>query len=87
MFDMMLEMPQSQKVAALGRQSEIDFEGKRYIVNHKEVVRNVPPETVRLMLNKSGGAAEIQLDRSGRTGGYPHPIRLSLETSSTARRA
>ena len=38
-FDMMLEIPHSPKVAALGRSSEVVFEDKQYIVNHKEVVR------------------------------------------------
>jgi hypothetical protein len=85
MFDMMLEMPQSQKVAVLGCQSEIDFEGRRYIVNHKEVVRKAPTETVRLMLTKNGGAAEPQRDRSGRPDGYPPHIRLPLEIPSAAR--
>jgi hypothetical protein len=58
-FDMMLETPQSPKIAALGRHSEIVFEGGRYIVNHKEVDGDVSPEIVRLVLTGTGNAAEI----------------------------
>lgn len=65
-FDMMLEMPHSPKVAALGRSSEIVFEGKRYIVNHKEVVGKASPELVRLALNRAGRAAETWSARSRR---------------------
>ena len=65
-FDMMLEMPHSPKVAALGRSSEIVFEDKQYIVNHKEVVRKASPELVRLALNRAGRAAETWSARSRR---------------------
>lgn len=67
-FDMMLELPHSPKVAALGRNSEIVFEDKRYVVNHREVVRKASPEMVRLALNRTGYAAEIQGVRSRRHG-------------------
>jgi hypothetical protein len=59
-FDMMLELPHSPKVAALGRNSEIVFEDKRYVVNHREVVRKASPEMVRLALNRIGYAAEVR---------------------------
>lgn len=65
-FDMMLELPHSPKVAALGRSSEIVFEDKQYIVNHKEVVRKATPELVRLALNRAGRAAESWSARSMR---------------------
>jgi hypothetical protein len=58
-FDMMLKTPQSPKITALGRQSEIVFEGERYIVNQKEVDSDVSPEMVRLVLTGTGIAAEI----------------------------
>jgi hypothetical protein len=67
-FDMMLELPHSPKVAALGRNSEIVFEDKRYVVNHREVVSKTSPEMVRLALNRTGYAAEIQGVRSRRHG-------------------
>ena len=57
-FDMMLELPHSPKVAALGRDSEIVFEDKRYAVIHKEIVIRTSPDMVRLALNRTGGAAE-----------------------------
>jgi hypothetical protein len=53
---MMLELPQSHKIAGLGSDSEIVFEDERYFVNHKEVVRETPPELVRLVLNGAGSA-------------------------------
>jgi hypothetical protein len=56
-FDMMLEIPQSPKIAALGRHSEIIFDGRRYIANHKEVIRKSSPEIVRLLLTGTGVAA------------------------------
>ena len=59
-FDMMLELPQSHKIAGLGRESEIVFEDKHYIVNHKEVVRKASPELVRLVLSRTGYAAGTQ---------------------------
>lgn len=65
-FDIMLELPHSSKVAALGRNSEVVFEDKRYVVNHREVVRKASPEMVRLALNRTGYAAEIQGVRSRR---------------------
>lgn len=65
-FDMMLEMPHSPKVAALGRNSEIVFEDKQYIVNHKEVVGKASPELVRLALNRAGRGAETWSARSRR---------------------
>ena len=65
-FDMMLEMPHSPKVAALGRSSEIVFEDKQYIVNHKEVVREASPEVVRLALNRTGSAPETRHTQSRR---------------------
>jgi len=49
---MMLEMPDSPKVAALMRNSEVSFEDKRYVVNHTETVRRTSPKTVRLALNR-----------------------------------
>jgi hypothetical protein len=66
-FDMMLELPHSTKVAALGRNSEILFEDKRYVVNHKEIVGKAPPEMVRLALNRAGGASETRHVHSRRT--------------------
>ncbi len=65
-FDMMLEMARSPKVAGLGLNSEVAFEGKRYIVNHKEVVREESPGTVRLVLTRAGRAAESDPARSKR---------------------
>lgn len=67
-YDMMLELPQSHKIAGLGRDSEILFEDKRYFVNHKEVVREAPPELVRLVLTGTGYAAVTQGVRSRRHG-------------------
>ena len=66
-FDMMLEMPHSTKVASLGRNSEIIFEDKRYVVNHKEVVGKASTELVRLALNRAGGASETRQAQSRRT--------------------
>lgn len=65
-FDMMLELPQSHKIAGLGCASKIVFEDKRYLVNHKEVVRRAPPELVRLVLNGTGSATETRDVRSRR---------------------
>jgi hypothetical protein len=72
-FDMMLELPHSPKVAALGRNSEIVFEDKLYVVNHREVVREASTEMVRLALNRTGYAAEVQGVRS-RQHGLPASI-------------
>jgi hypothetical protein len=63
-FDMMLELPHSPKVAALGRNSEIVFDDKRYKVDHTEVVRKSPLEVVRIALNRTGRAAETWSDQS-----------------------
>jgi hypothetical protein len=80
-FDMMLEMPQSERVADLGRHSEIVFEGKRYIVSQKDVFRKASPEMVRLVLTKAGGASETRQAQSrrysssasfSRVGSVPH---------------
>lgn len=65
-FDMMLELPQSHKIAGLGRNTEIVFEDKRYVVNHREVVRKASPEMVRLALNRTGYAAEAWRAHGGR---------------------
>jgi len=67
-FDMMIELPQSHKVAGLGRDSEIVFEDKRYFVSHKEVLRKAPPELVRLVLTGTGYAADTQGVRGRRHG-------------------
>jgi hypothetical protein len=65
-FDMMLEVPHSPTVAALDRNSGIVFEDKRYTVNHTEVVRKASPETVRIVLNRTGHTAETWSGRSRR---------------------
>ena len=65
-FDMMLEMPHSPKVAGLGLNSEVAFEGRRYIVNHKEVVREESPRTVRLVLTGASRTVEARPARSKR---------------------
>jgi len=58
-FDLMLEIPQSQKVSGLECHSQIVFEDQRYIVHRKEVVR-VFPEAVRLVLSRIGFGREPQ---------------------------
>jgi hypothetical protein len=75
-FDMMLEIPQSQKVAALALRSEILFEGKRYTVHQKEVLRKSPPETVRLLLTRADGAADTWPTHSGRHRSPPSLSRV-----------
>lgn len=65
-FDMMLEMPHSPKIAALGSSPEIIFEGKRYAVDHKEIIRKTSPEMVRLGLNRTGGVSASRQTRSRR---------------------
>jgi hypothetical protein len=75
-FDMMLEMPQSQKVAILGLRSEILFEGKRYTVQQKEVIRRSSPETVRLLLTRTDGAADDWPTHSGRHRSPPLLLRV-----------
>jgi hypothetical protein len=89
-FDMMLELPQSHKIAGLGRDSEVVFEDKRYFVNHKEVVREAPPELVRLVLNGAGSVTETQGVRGRRHGspasftrvGNMSPLRSQREVTS-----
>jgi len=54
-FDMMLEMTESPKVAALGRDSEVVFDDKRYVLIQKEVVSEASPHLVRLVLERAGG--------------------------------
>jgi hypothetical protein len=67
-FAVMLELPQSHKIAGLRSDSEIVFEDERYFVNHKEVVRETPPELVRLVLDGAGSATGTQGVRSRRRG-------------------
>jgi hypothetical protein len=67
-YTLMLELPQSHKIDGLGSDSEIVFEDERYFVNHKEVVRESPPELVRLVLNGAGSATGTQGVRSRRRG-------------------
>ncbi len=56
-FDMMIEMPDSPKVAALMSNSEVLFEEKRYVVNLTQIVRK-SPKTVRLALSRIDAASE-----------------------------
>ena len=84
-FDMMLEVPQSSKVALLGRNSEVVFEEKRYTVNHTEVVRKTSPELVRIALNRTGRAAESWSDQSRRPTSRPRHTTASHELPHASR--
>lgn len=84
-FDMMLELPHSPKVAALGRNSEIVFEDKQYTVNHTEVVRKASSGVIRIALNRSGRAAESWSDQSMRLTSRPRHIATSLELPHASR--
>src|SRR4051795_11282354 len=75
-FDMMLELPQSRKIAALGPRSEVLFEGKRYAVHQKEVLRKTSPEMVRLLLTRVDSAADTAPTHSGRHRSHPSPSRV-----------
>jgi hypothetical protein len=63
-FDMMLEMTESPKVAALGRDSEVVFDDKRYVLIQKKVVREASPHLVRLVLERARGTERTWSARS-----------------------
>lgn len=50
-YDLTLEMPQSQRIAGLGRNSAVVFEDRQYKVNHREPVGSGSREVVRLVLS------------------------------------
>jgi hypothetical protein len=84
-FDMMLELPRSPKVGALGRNSEIVFEDKQYSVNHTEVVRKASSQVVRIALNRTGRAAESWSDQSRRPASRPRHTAASHELPHASR--
>ena len=55
-FDLMLEMPRSSKVDGLPLNSDIVFEGKRYVVNSHAPIIGTAEGTIRLMLMAAGEA-------------------------------
>lgn len=50
-FNMMIEVPESPKVAGLVSNSKVLFEETEYVVNHTEVIGTFP-KTIRLALNR-----------------------------------